>query len=363
MSLCVYGPKIGYSSLEVVTRGMIEAGIEHGVFSGHVPTGRSYDDHDLYRGRDASCAVLCGGYPEMPILEYGVHRYRSFMLAANSTWVPDAFWAHSRSQLTEILTPSEWSKQQIESARPSSVGLPVRVVPHGVLAGFKPVEPGESPKVNVCGPPGKFVVTHFAGSSDERKGSLELVKAFMAWPKRDDAFLFLCMNSMQVHVFTMKVLDLFGEEAQKHMAIVPQLNAEPETMRWVYAASDLVCQPSRAEGFGLVPLEALCCGTPIAATKSTGHLQWMLGARGEVGAGIVPIEVEAPRKIDYDPGGMAPHVSVDAIAAALDFAFTHIEVLRREAMEFASDRRSCWSWANQTRAWVSQLKERYVSDG
>ena len=38
---------------------------------------------------------------------------------------------------------------------------------------------------------------------------------------------------------------------------------------------DLVCQPSRAEGFGLVPLEARACGVPVAATLCTGHADHM----------------------------------------------------------------------------------------
>ena len=33
-----------------------------------------------------------------------------------------------------------------------------------------------------------------------------------------------------------------------------------------YAASDLVCVPSRYESFGLVAVEAMACGRPVVAT-------------------------------------------------------------------------------------------------
>lgn len=365
VTLCVYGPKIGYSSLEVVTRGMIEAAIEHGVFEGYVPTGRSYDEHDLYRGRDAAWAVFCGGYPDMPVLSYGTHRYKAAMLAANSSWIPEAFWTLAYHNLKEILTPSEWSKQQIEEARPKTreSGLGVRVVPHGVLPGFKPIGEGEVPRVNVAAPPGKFVITHFAGSSEERKGSMELVRAFMSWPKHNDAFLFLCMNSNQSYAFQAKVRDRYTEEETRNcLAVVPHLNAEPDVMRWVYLASDLVCQPSRAEGYGMVCPEALCCGTPVAITTATGHLQWCMDGDSKCHAGIVPIEVGAPRRVSYDSGGMAPFVSVEAIQVALDKSFTDIEFLRKEAAMLADARREKWSWANQTKSWISDLKEMYPHD-
>jgi glycosyltransferase involved in cell wall biosynthesis len=44
--------------------------------------------------------------------------------------------------------------------------------------------------------------------------------------------------------------------------------------RWLRAA-DVVCQPSLAEPFGLVTLEALACGRPVVATRVGGPVEFV----------------------------------------------------------------------------------------
>jgi glycosyltransferase involved in cell wall biosynthesis len=51
-----------------------------------------------------------------------------------------------------------------------------------------------------------------------------------------------------------------------------------------YAASDVFVFPSLTDTFGLVLLEALACGTPVAAFDVTGPRDILAGARGPVGA-------------------------------------------------------------------------------
>jgi glycosyltransferase involved in cell wall biosynthesis len=50
----------------------------------------------------------------------------------------------------------------------------------------------------------------------------------------------------------------------------------------VYAAADVFVFPSRNETFGLVMLEAMACGTPVAAYPVDGPLQ-VLGAQSQGG--------------------------------------------------------------------------------
>ena len=49
----------------------------------------------------------------------------------------------------------------------------------------------------------------------------------------------------------------------------------------LYRQMDICVTPSRVEGFGLVPLEALACGTPVV-TSDTGAWRWIVNS--EVGS-------------------------------------------------------------------------------
>jgi D-inositol-3-phosphate glycosyltransferase len=42
---------------------------------------------------------------------------------------------------------------------------------------------------------------------------------------------------------------------------------EQDELPWYYSAADLLALPSSYESFGMVALESLACGTPVAATR------------------------------------------------------------------------------------------------
>lgn len=78
-----------------------------------------------------------------------------------------------------------------------------------------------------------------------------------------------------------------------------------QELRALYAGAGVFCFPSRAEGFGRPPLEAMACGAPVIAAD--------YGSAGEVlgnAATILPLEprawLEAIRHILGDEGGRGP---------------------------------------------------------
>jgi glycosyltransferase involved in cell wall biosynthesis len=55
----------------------------------------------------------------------------------------------------------------------------------------------------------------------------------------------------------------------------------------VYAAADVFVFPSRTDTFGLVLLEALACGLPVAAFPVTGPIDVL----GDGGAGVMHVDL------------------------------------------------------------------------
>lgn len=356
--VAVYGPAVGYGSHEVVTRGLIEACEDRGVFAGHFASGRSRDDHAPFAGASAHAAVFSGPYSAMGLLSGGLHQYRAAMVAINSSWVPPAVYANAEEHLTELLTPSDWSKEMLLESAPKGFRCPVRVLPHGCLRGFCPPGPGETSPIALSeSEANRFAIVHLAASSEERKGTYELARAFSRWKRRKDALLILVVSPLRRRTVEQRLLAEHGKDVCSCISVSSSLNAAPALLRWVYHAASVVCQPSRAEGFGLVGLEALCTGTPVVATAGTGHLQWCTVGKSYL-PGFVPIGVGPLRAVGYDPGGMAPTVGVEETICALDVAFDGLEGLRAAAIANSHALRQHWSWASASAEFLTHICEK-----
>ena len=61
-----------------------------------------------------------------------------------------------------------------------------------------------------------------------------------------------------------------------------------ENLNKLYNIADVLAVPSRVEGFGLVAIEALACGTPVIATNNGGMVDFI---NEEVGS-LVDVEDE-----------------------------------------------------------------------
>ena len=61
----------------------------------------------------------------------------------------------------------------------------------------------------------------------------------------------------------------------------------------VYAAADVFVFPSRHETFGLVMLEAMACGTPVAAYPVDGPLQVLGDSQGHAHGGVLSEDLTA----------------------------------------------------------------------
>lgn len=105
----------------------------------------------------------------------------------------------------------------------------------------------------------------FLGKMTPRKGIDFLVRAF-AKLKRPNAVLVLAGNDMG---FKEKVETIIEEEGLSTCVLFTGLLVDDEKLS-AYADADVLVYPAVHEIFGLVPFEALMCGTPVIVTDDCG---------------------------------------------------------------------------------------------
>jgi glycosyltransferase involved in cell wall biosynthesis len=196
-------------------------------------------------------------------------------------------------------------------------------------------------------------VLHLSSSDKQRKGTLELVQAFGVGMERGllppGATLQLVLTPAGRAALLDWMMDRAPMPFLRHSSRLFGDGADPEQLSQIYSAMHLVCQPSRGEGFGMVPLESLACGTPIAATAETGHSEWF---RTDLpGATVVKTRGMGP--IDDAALATGPLVDVEDIATALGEAYSAWHEKKAEAIGNVEALRERWSWPNQLRSFFN----------
>jgi glycosyltransferase involved in cell wall biosynthesis len=327
---------------------MIEGAEGNGVFGGSVEpdlvaTGVGGEISDFADAFEADSAICCGPYAAYGWVQtIGQHASVYQMLAPNSTWIPSAFW---ESHIRNVIVPSEWAKKVVMHSAPYE--LNVHVVPHGILSGHgRPPELGPKPS-------SRLLMLHFAGSSLERKGTYALLEAYKHWEGRRHSLLSVIVNPIEWKT----VNDLVQSMGLRSCVLVStRLNVSPSVMAYLYATSSAIIQPSRAEAFGLIPLEALAAGVPVVMTLCTGHRQYAVKDDATID-GVVEIETGPNKAVYYDPGGTAPSVEPEAITKALDCLLLGFDNYKSAAMNSHKRLMKDYAWPAVTKEFFEKLRE------
>lgn len=140
----------------------------------------------------------------------------------------------------------------------------VQVVPLGVDARFNPVEPDPGRLAHRFGiPPGPFIL--WVGTTEPRKGLAPLLRAFALMRRRAPHVALVLVGEWGLaDAAVERDLEQLGRSI-----IRPGFVSDDELVT-LYSASACFCFPSLYEGFGLPPLEAMACGTPVVASSRAG---------------------------------------------------------------------------------------------
>ncbi len=161
----------------------------------------------------------------------------------------------------------------------------ITVVYPGVSASYRPVRVDRARRtVAQYGLPQGYLL--FVGSVEERKNLRRLLQACASLWKHGERRPLVVVGALKWKysgiVKTVEELDL------RHQVIFTGYVAEAD-LPALYSAADLLVLPSLYEGFGLPPLEAMACGTPVVCSDVASLPEVV----GDAAVMVDPCEVEA----------------------------------------------------------------------
>ena len=254
----LYGVSRSNGSFGRVAAGLREGLEDLGAFAGFVPIDSLEEDDEVFPGAQATVGLFTGP-PSMvrAMATYGEHERCYAILALNSEWLPEKLIA-GMIEYTKIVSPSSWGAKVIERY----TGELITPYHHGVSKLFTARSP-DKPPLRAAYDDGQFRVLHLSSTDRGRKGTDELVKAWCMLVKQNALGLY-----PKLHLIVDVPEGTFPQADDEPTIAFPtrNLNLPAQQMCALYQGYHLVCQPSRGEGFGMVPLEARASGVPVCGT-------------------------------------------------------------------------------------------------
>lgn len=357
----LYGISKGFASFARVTAGIRVGLQENGALDGEVPVD-TYDDSVSYDGAMADDAIYVGPPNQADLMTaIGWHKRRWIMLAPNSTWMPKAMMRslEDTETITGYLAPSKWGAEVLRKY----TSKPVMVYRHGISADalHKLSSAEEKMLLSCCKT--SFTALHLASTGMERKGTRQLVEAWALAVRRDQLgpaprlYLVVDMQSEVLHKWiseSARLSSLSDSDVRRvsETLIVGRRhwNMDLIQLRQCYTRHHVVIQPSRGEGFGLVPLEAAACGIPVIATDATGHREHV-----DSSASIAICLPNVLEPIDDGPGAMAPALPMEVIYYALVGMYAEWPAHLKSQM--SKNLGTIWDWKHVTERWLKDLEK------
>jgi len=370
VSVALYGHFRGEASFAQVTRGMQRALRRADMLAGVV--GIDLEDVDDAEAVTAPVSLNCGD-PRALLMAHrlGDHREHWLLLAPNGETIADGF-VRAMTEPSEVcprglldgglIAPSEWGAAVLQRYFPRREVIVAR---HGVTPEVHYVREAQRERARRQYDDGLFYCVHFLSGETERKGTAVLMEAWhrlkhkRLLPRK--AALILVAPPPETSRLRWKALKLGldADDGGDDLLIVPGFSlGQAEVVETYYSAAHIVCQPSRGEGFGLVPLEARACGVPVVATGCTGHSEHMPDLAGPALSGCVRVKTGPSEPMDDFPGSMAPSVRVEDVASALQTAYEDWHRIEQAARGLAEHIQAEWTWERGAERALVRLKER-----
>lgn len=172
----------------------------------------------------------------------------------------------------QIIAVSRYSAKQLQA----TLGVnpdKITVIPNGVDADFHPI----SNFANSIGAAAlrqelkispSAIIVLLVSSDHPRKNSLTALRAFVRARQQDSRLVFVKVGAAGLPAGREQLLaEIDRLKVRPHVRIVQDVTIE--RLNDLYNLASVLIFPSRAEGFGLPPLQAMAAGTPVVAAGST----------------------------------------------------------------------------------------------
>jgi glycosyltransferase involved in cell wall biosynthesis len=195
-------------------------------------------------------------------------------------------WSAKRAMksLWKMITPSQFTKQELQQAFGTDRDADIAVIPHGYDTTFRVLseEEKKSTMQNVLQQYGisqPFFMS--IGRLEAKKNTVRIIDAFNILKKVDEASL---KNAQLVLIgkpgYGYEHVQAAIEQSPFREDIILPGWVEQEHISYLINAASVFVFPSLYEGFGLPVLEAMACGTPVVA--SHGNSLQEVGGRSGV---------------------------------------------------------------------------------
>lgn len=282
------------------------------------------------------------GYPSQSSGWFQGHEHTVMVTVCETSRIPSD-WASICHWMKFTVVPSAFCADAFQDSGVKNV----KVIPHGIDSRLLVVGNQEGKAGAPDGAKLRFLHVSGAVSFPPRKGTPQLLYAWRRIAKRYPAHLYLKMSKIPQLLDALESLKL-----QDSVTILPEEQIHPSTARQFYRQFDAVIQPSRGEGFGLVPLEARSCGVPAIFTNATGHAEYFDPR--------VDIEVETsswtPMKTQGNEYGMAPGVTIAAVEAGIEKFMTDIQGCKARTETWAKEQAERWIWSRVLKPLVETIR-------
>ena len=238
---------------------------------------------------------------------------------------PEAFRAFNRLYLRivtnlsvrkaqRVIAVSENTKQDLVRAYHLSPNK-IDVIHNGLDECFRPLPTDQVDEFRARqGLPERFLL--FVGTLEPRKNVLGLIEAYAQLPKdRPPLMLVGGKGWLYDEVFAL----IAARDLTSEVHFVGYVPAED--LPWWYNAAEVFVYPSLYEGFGLPPLEAMACGTPVI----TAHASSLPEVVGQAALLVDPNDpqmlAQAIARVLTDRG-LQDHLRTAGLARASAFSWT-----------------------------------------